>query len=87
MTIRFRDLPTKLTPKELDDRKHVASVAMRRNADLVRTMSQCVIESAYSEAHMGILRAATEDEVDLIERDFAKAALQLKGVLDAFDEA
>jgi len=87
MTIGFRDLPTKLTPKGLDDRKHVASVAMRRSADLVRTMSKCVIESAYSEAHLGILRAATEDEVDRIERDFVKAAQHLKGVLDAFDEA
>ncbi len=84
---RARDPITSLTAKELDDRKRVAVTAMRRTADLANTKAKQVIEAGYCAAHLGVMRAATEDEVDRIESDWAKAVLELKAMLNAFDDA
>jgi hypothetical protein len=87
MPNRIRDIATRLTVAELDEMKHRASVAMRRVADLATSRARTVIESGYSAAHLGLLRAQTEDEIDRIERDWAQAVRQLKGMLEAFDDA
>lgn len=83
----IRGPASRITPKALDDRKHVAAVAMRRTADLANAAAKAAIETAYAEAHLGVLRAQTEDEVDRIERDFSQAVLTFKGVIRAFGDA
>jgi hypothetical protein len=83
----FRELPGTLTAAQLDDMKHRTAASMRRVADLAIGRGRTVLDVAYSAAHLGMLKAQTEDEVDRIQRDFARAVRLLKQHFDTFDEA
>lgn len=79
----FKDPATKLTEPELDQEKERARMRMVVSRKLAVGAVEMTAMRIYSQAHQGLLRCRTEDQVLRIETAFTEAMASLQRFADA----
>ena len=71
-----------MSGRALLDTKHRATVAMAAARDRVISRARVVAETAYSTAHEALILCTNDDQVEIIERAFARGMIELRRSID-----